>query len=418
MEAYISKGTGAYQVLLPHVAATEALKGPVRVSCPRKLHSARSGALECGEGRLGVLRSNVRRWWRTEFDYGWLPAFLDRRSLSRPIRTAIGIWCAIFGICAVLVQFSDSGPRAPTTRLVVVVLTLSALYAAVRWPTMPWPAERNSLWFVWWAEIGLAVAVLFGTDERLAALPGCGLFVVIGMYVTLLHSPRVIVAHLVWALTVCSAVGVHVALGPNPDVPVLAGQLLVLMGLIVLVPLGLHVGVTFLKEDARDSYRDPLTDLLNRRGVEDEAQRLLGIPSTDGLATVVMVIDLDRFKRLNDANGHAGGDLALRAVAQRLADVVPAHGLVGRLGGDEFAVVLLCRPTDIDATTERIHNAVYRSDDRLPITASSGAWILARSALDSPGEYSTFEGVLAPADLAMYEAKKAGGNRLVRCWER
>ncbi|MBJ8337740.1 GGDEF domain-containing protein [Antrihabitans sp. YC3-6] len=365
-----------------------------------------------------MLRSNVRRWWRTEFDYGWLPAFLDRRSLSGPIRAAIGIWCAIFGICAVLVQFSDSGPRTPTTRAFVVVLTLSAFYAAVRWPTMPWPTERKSLWFVCWTELGLAVAVLFGTDERLAALPGCGLFVVIGMYVTLLHSPRVIVAHLAWALTICIAVGVHVALGPNPDVPVLAGQLLVLMGLIVLVPLGLHVGVTFLKEDARDSYRDPLTDLLNRRGVEDEAQRLLGIPSTDGLATVVMVIDLDSFKRLNDANGHAGGDLALRAVARRLADVVPAHGLVGRLGGDEFTVVLLCRPTDIDATTERIHNAVYCSDDRLPITASTGAWILTRSTLDSPAEYSTFEGVLAPADLAMYEAKKAGGNRLVRCWER
>ena len=328
------------------------------------------------------------------------------------MRAVVGAWCIIFGICAVLVQFSDNGPPTPVARVVIGVLAASAFYAGVRWPTMPWPPEHRSLWFVCWTDIGMAVAVFFGTNDRLAALPGCGLFVVIGMYVTVMHSARTIALHLAFALTVCTTVTVSILLEAATDIPVLIARMLVLMGLIVLVPIALHAGVVFLKEDARESLRDPLTDLLNRRGLEFEAQRILSFPTTETIATVVMIVDLDRFKGLNDSHGHAGGDAALRAVASRLADAVPAHGLIGRLGGDEFAALFLCRTSEFDARTTAIHDAVHCAGDAVPTTASSGAWILFNQ--EDRAHECTFDDVLAAADLAMYEAKRAGGNRLVR----
>nr|WP_240962737.1 GGDEF domain-containing protein [Antrihabitans stalactiti] len=353
----------------------------------------------------------VRRWWRADFDYAWLPAFLDRRGLSRPMRAVVGAWCIIFGICAVLVQFSENGPPSTVAQVVIGVLAASAFYAGARWPTAPWPPEHRSLWFVCWTDIGMAVAIYFGTADRLAALPGCGLFVVIGMYVAVMHSPRTLTIHLAFALSVCATLTVSIAVGAHTDIPILIGRALILMGLIVLIPISLHAGVAFLKEDARESLRDPLTDLLNRRGLEFEAQRLLGVPTTETIATVVMIVDLDRFKGLNDNHGHAGGDAALRAVATRLARAVPAHGLIGRLGGDEFAALFLCRTNEFEARTDAIHNAVHCPGDAVPTTASSGAWILVRE--DPPVECA-LDDVLAPADSAMYEAKRAGGNRLVR----
>jgi diguanylate cyclase (GGDEF)-like protein len=328
------------------------------------------------------------------------------------MRAVVGAWCIIFGICAVLVQFSENGPPTPASRVIIGVLAASAFYAGVRWPLMPWPPEHRSLWFVCWTDLGMAVAVFFGTHDRLAALPGCGLFVVIGMYVTVMHSPRTIALHLAFALTICTIVTASILLEAHTDIPVLIARMLVLMGLIVLVPMALHAGVVFLKEDARESLRDPLTDLLNRRGLEFEAQRLLSVPTTETIATVVMIVDLDRFKGLNDNHGHAGGDAALRAVSARLARVIPYHGVIGRLGGDEFAALFLCRTSEYETLTDAIHAAVHCPGDPVPTTASSGAWILINRG--EPALACTFDEVVKPADVAMYEAKRAGGNRLVR----
>lgn len=159
---------------------------------------------------------------------------------------------------------------------------------------------------------------------------------------------------------------------------------------------------------AREARIDPLTGLLNRRGLHDGARRWLA--RTRPLA--VIIADIDRFKRINDAHGHAGGDLVLTTFAHLIRDVCPAEdSLLARIGGEEF--VILLRKADPDATrhfAEQLRHEVETggflvTGERLAITVSIG---LAFS--------STAEADLTPAleraDRALYAAKRGGRNRV------
>jgi diguanylate cyclase (GGDEF)-like protein len=85
---------------------------------------------------------------------------------------------------------------------------------------------------------------------------------------------------------------------------------------------------------------DPLTDLVNRRGLERELKRALAYVKRYGTSAVLVYIDLDGFKLVNDRHGHAAGDAVLKAVAMVLTRQVRTSDLVARLGGDEFVVLL------------------------------------------------------------------------------
>ena len=96
---------------------------------------------------------------------------------------------------------------------------------------------------------------------------------------------------------------------------------------------------------------DPLTDLVNRRGLERELKRALAYVKRYGTSAVMVYLDLDGFKSVNDRHGHAAGDAVLKAVAMVLTRQVRASDLVARLGGDEF-VVLLWNVPEADAAAK------------------------------------------------------------------
>ncbi len=85
---------------------------------------------------------------------------------------------------------------------------------------------------------------------------------------------------------------------------------------------------------------DPLVEVLNRRGFERELNRSLAYVRRYGGQAALLFVDLDGFKAVNDAHGHAVGDAALKAVARALAGHVRASDVIGRLGGDEFGVLM------------------------------------------------------------------------------
>jgi diguanylate cyclase (GGDEF)-like protein len=150
---------------------------------------------------------------------------------------------------------------------------------------------------------------------------------------------------------------------------------------------------------------DPLTDLLNRRGFLRELARSLAHSERYGASAVLVCLDLDRFKPINDRHGHAAGDAVLQAVATALARRVRASDLVGRLGGDEFAV-LLWHLTEADARRKAraLEAAIARTTAThagltLSIGASAGTARLLP--LDRPCD------VLERADRAMYRRKAA-----------
>ena len=151
---------------------------------------------------------------------------------------------------------------------------------------------------------------------------------------------------------------------------------------------------------------DGLTGLRNRRYVVRHLESLL----RDGAACGVLMIDVDRFKPLNDYYGHAAGDAALREVAARLREHVRASDIVARYGGEEFLVVM--SGAGIEETgviAERLRSAIGNSpidlgQAKLPVTVSIGSALSAVSA-DAAA-------LIAAADAAMYRAKSLGRNRV------
>lgn len=144
---------------------------------------------------------------------------------------------------------------------------------------------------------------------------------------------------------------------------------------------------------------DPLTGLLNRNGLV-EAARGFG---SDTAATVFF-IDLDGFKAVNDNSGHDIGDEVLRAVADRLTAIFRAEDLISRLGGDEFVVFTDHQGPDfVTKVCTRITESISDIDER--VSCSLG--VASRSA----DQRTDIKDLLRAADVAMYEAKRSGGDR-------
>jgi diguanylate cyclase (GGDEF)-like protein len=148
---------------------------------------------------------------------------------------------------------------------------------------------------------------------------------------------------------------------------------------------------------------DPLTDLVNRRGLERELKRALAYVKRYQTSAVLVYLDLDGFKSVNDRHGHAAGDAVLKAAAMVLTRQVRASDLVARLGGDEF-VVLLWNLAEEDAQSKvrSLEAAVGRmtvayGGASLAVGASAGCTMLLP--LDTPAT------VLERADRAMYIRK-------------
>ncbi|MDI3387049.1 GGDEF domain-containing protein [Streptomyces sp. B-S-A8] len=146
--------------------------------------------------------------------------------------------------------------------------------------------------------------------------------------------------------------------------------------------------------------RDPLTGLHTRAGWTARAERLLAKHPN----ALVVLIDLDDFKTINDTHGHAAGDAALTATARRLADWCGRHGIAARLGGDEFAAIVT-NPADtpsVRALQAALDQPVNHNGHVLPVAASVGHCL--RAHLPVP----MLTDALSAADAAMYAAKGHG----------
>lgn len=156
---------------------------------------------------------------------------------------------------------------------------------------------------------------------------------------------------------------------------------------------------------------DHLTKLLNRPRFKEELDRALNLARRHHTGGVVLFIDLDRFKEINDSHGHEAGDQILVGVSQILRDAVRSTDVVSRLGGDEFAIIM--HNIDIPTATEKVQNIIDRvsafnvdyNGARLSVTMSVGM-------VQYPQDDKGVEHLLMSADLAMYKAKDMGRNRL------
>ncbi len=160
-------------------------------------------------------------------------------------------------------------------------------------------------------------------------------------------------------------------------------------------------------EIERLATRDPLTDLLNRRSLEDAYDRMR---RTGGRLRMILV-DIDHFKLINDGEGHEAGDLVIAEVSRLLQGSVRAGDCVGRLGGDEFLLMVRADAVPEVVISDRILRGVEASPSlsnrAQPVTVSIGEAVVSDPEM-------RFSAALRSADIALYESKKQGRGCAVR----
>lgn len=158
------------------------------------------------------------------------------------------------------------------------------------------------------------------------------------------------------------------------------------------------------------ALKDPLTGLNNRRGFQEAVEILLGKARVQGLPTALLLVDIDRFKSVNDQFGHEAGDIVLCSVASRLAQREGSHCTVARVGGEEFALFLIgVEGLVLRRFADEIRRSVAECDlgdraEKMPVTASVGVAFTRRG-----GDYPS---LYREADRALYAAKDAGRDRV------
>jgi diguanylate cyclase (GGDEF)-like protein len=165
-------------------------------------------------------------------------------------------------------------------------------------------------------------------------------------------------------------------------------------------------------ESKNAAQRDPLTDLYNRRYLEDSTRRELSRAARGKLPLSVMMIDIDHFKEFNDREGHATGDLLLQSVGRLICSRVRAEDITCRYGGDEFSIIfsnmsskhLVIRAGQLQRAIRQI---TIKSRDKVltGITASFGLAVF-------PDHGITVPDLMKAADDALYEAKSGGRDRV------
>jgi diguanylate cyclase (GGDEF)-like protein len=161
------------------------------------------------------------------------------------------------------------------------------------------------------------------------------------------------------------------------------------------------------------ALNDPLTGLLNRRGLEqflaDDHARL----DRGGDVSSVILVDMDKFKDINDEHGHATGDIVLKEVASRLAGWLRSHDRASRVGGDEFLIVLPgTRIAEARRTAEKIRMALSQS----PIATPSGQKVFFTGSFGvvsvPPGNAPSIDFLLELTHQTLYKSKREGRNRV------
>ncbi|TRW78319.1 diguanylate cyclase [Mycolicibacterium sp. 018/SC-01/001] len=350
--------------------------------------------------------SAAKQWWALPDQYDWLSGYLHARRFARPVQIGMALVSAaavLFPLNALYDPGQVHGRIFLAVSLVVAALHLGWL---VLWLTR-WPTRNQSVAY------GLCFSASVAASTWIAGVPsiglvGCTALALPGIYFAFFHSSKFVAVNLAIALAVA---GYHSVELIRDGQAILAASMIVLvLQLNAGVPLVFQIAVHALGIDLIQSDRDPLTGLLNRRSFEREVVRAVLDDQGTGTHLVLVMIDLDRFKALNDAKGHSAGDDALISIGRALTADLPASTAIGRVGGEEFLVADIVTAAQIPDLAERARHAVTTGMHAL--TASVGTAATDVAGIDSTNIVDTLQRLTAQADVAMYQAKRAGGNRV------
>ncbi len=348
----------------------------------------------------------LRRWWRQPDRFDWFAVYLDDRGMQHIARLAVAATTAAFAMVAGAMLWSPAGPHEHWQRAGTGAAATVGAFLALCW-LIAWPTLNQSRLFLVAGSACIAAACLTQTDP-LAGLTGCYAFVILGVYIAVMHCAK--------ATSYNVAVGLGVAgilvgrVGDRGGDIVLASCEMAILALFSIgAPIALQTMLHIMASDILRSDRDTLTGLLNRRGFYRHTRRLIdhSADADSGHLTITMV-DLDHFKEINDTHGHSVGDKALIDVSEMLRHHSGPNAVVARVGGEEFLIADVC-PAVKTAPITQLCQAV--ADTPHEVTASIGTSSMPIVQLDHQNRASLIDRLIAHADSAMYAAKTAGGNQ-------
>lgn len=347
----------------------------------------------------------MERLLRSVEHYDWITDFLETRGLKDRARYWLAATTAAMTAGVLTLLFGAGHPNSAIGRTMMWLAVAGGVFGTVlflwRWPSRQW-----SQVYVAATTLSITLACLAYPDP-LAALLGCIAFATVVSYAAFFHSPRVVLGVLLLVTGVAISQTVAVSLQGRPA--------MALVDLFLILQCSYGVGLTFytlvrtLRGDLAIADLDPLTGLLNRRAFRTMVQtRILHHRDDEGYLLAAL-LDLDRFKAVNDTRGHAAGDQALVAVAEALRSTATSSTVIARSGGEEFLFADIVASEDAALRYEQVCAAIAG----LPceITGSIGTALVEVSLVSEDSFDVMMDQLITAADKAMYDAKHDGGNQ-------
>ena len=354
---------------------------------------------------------HIRQWWSEPVDYAAQVQYFAKRSIAGAVQVLIGLGTGLDAVISLAILLPSAS--TPTSRAAIALFAVLQFYWAWVWCCRPWPSRRMSLAFVISADIAITVVALLDASWLLGIF-GFAFFSLLSVYLMFFDGPKVLAGHVLWILLSTAAFAVHAGTGAQFDVVEFTAKTFAAVALVAATPLGIQCAIWAMRNDANESVTDPLTGLLNRRGLHLHIGDLVRDNTTMDTELAVMVVDLDRFKDINDTFGHTTGDKVLIRCARRIKAAVRGSALVARVGGEEFVIVDLAEPGHTERATDRVRSAIAAPAET-PVTASVGVTSVALGDFAVPGvdPVTLLDTIVERADSAMFHAKRNGGNATI-----
>ena len=346
----------------------------------------------------------LAQWWHQSDHYDRLSAHLQARGMGTLTRATIS---AITGSLAVVVLatiWTPTGPRGLVGLTCALAACVGAAAGALLW-ALRWPTRAVAIWFVLVSSASIALGTLAQRDPTVAMLT-CATFALMASHIALLHTAPLMLYNFAIASVIGAVEGIRMA--ERVDVISALCDCTLLLLLNLALPFGVQMVVHVLGTDAMHAEREQLTGLFSRRAFHRRAEARLVQGGQQQAFVVVTMIDLDRFKQINDNYGHSTGDDALVSVARALRDTTDDSAVIGRSGGEEFVIADIWHPNEVDLRAQQLCDEIAA----LPfgITASIGTAGI-HPAYRTGNRSDLLIELIAAADAAMYAAKRRGGNQ-------
>ena len=358
--------------------------------------------------KYAAVRQSLGEWLAQPHPFSW-PDHIYRRA-----RFVISFTCIAFLVIEVtgMIGVGRTNPVWIGLGITTVVGTAAGAVAIL---ICPWPSFRNFALIAIVADFSLAVATFYPTNAVYAmftcvvlTLPGaliCAELDRTAMRVHLVWVGLVLGTHAGWAL-----IATHGAQERLLVVSFAFSTGAVLFGTSAMELSLRNVLIDSAREHAHAAVHDQLTTMLNRRGLWERIPSLVKRAAPGDRITVAL-LDLDDFKQVNDAYGHEAGDAVLAAVARSVIEHAPRDSLVARIGGEEFAIfTIISDDAPVATLASTLLESVRIKEAPWTVTGSLGIASEAATVLRTG---PTLNDLLRRADDAMYQAKRAGGDRYV-----